>query len=1038
MGAVEPTHDPSAATLDGSVSGASATTPHAPRRETSGDPTLDGEDQTRVGGSHRGLDVGTRVGRFVVTGRLGAGGMGVVYGAYDPELERRVALKLLQDDVAGDGTRRSEGRTRLLREAQALAKLSHPEIVAVHDVGEYDGAVWLAMEYVDGETLGEWRRRPRSWREVVEVMTAVGRGVAAAHAAGLVHRDLKPDNVMVGRDGRVRVMDFGLTRSHGAGAGKPSSRPLPPSLLASIDDRTTVDALTRVGAVLGTPAYMSPEQFSGLEVGPASDQWSYCVTFWELLYGVRPYAGRNVAQLATSILDGRRTPPPSGRRVPRWLTRVLDRGLAVDPERRWPSMQALLDELRLATRRRWLAAGGFGVLTASAIGGAFLAMQHAADLAVVEACDAEAALIDDTWNDTSRARIVTAFGATGVVGAEDTAERVTRWLDAWTGSWKDVQRDACLAHRRRGSMDAREYDKATWCLEARRLEFVSLVDDLLEAVPATVHDSIASAAGLQPLATCEDPTFLALQAEPPPADVREDMRALWAGLGEVRSRASRGRYEEALERLERLEKAELAKGWPARDALLGLVRAGTESNLGRHEASERTAVQAYFAAAGANEFGLAADAANHLVFTVGYDLGRPREAETWAEHASLAIVRGGDVLALREAERVSALASSHVAAGQYEAALVLAMRASKIREDALGPNHPSVATSLNNVANALDMLGRYEEAIEVYERALRIRTEVQGPDHPTVAVSLYNLANALEENGERSRAQETYQRALELGTRLLGPNHVDVADTMNAYANLLAGGDADEVEQARVMYRDAIAIMENVLGPTSPDLSRPLSNLAGIESDAGRNVEALALVERALTLQVAAFGAEHPDLASTHSVRGRIHHALGDLEMSLDDYQRALDLRLAALGEEHPMTAAAMDNVAMLLIELDRPERALEVARRSLAVSEKTLGDSHPDLYYALDHIATAAMEASPDEALAAATRSVELLANAEVSDSLRGAAAFTLAKAILAAERDRTRALATAREARALIATDPEDVESLRDVDEWIRSSSR
>ena len=215
----------------------------------------------------RQLGRGDVVGRYVVLAKLGAGGMGVVYAAYDPELDRKVAVKTLLTDPSG-ASMATDGRARLLREAQALAKFSHPEIVAVHDVGEYEAGVWLAMEFVDGRTLGAWaREHARSWREVLDVMLAAGRGVSAAHAVGLVHRDLKPDNIMIGNDGRVRVMDFGLTRAQAE-----IELQIPDAASMSRSERL-VDPLTQHGSLVGTPAYMAPEQFSGADVTAAADQF---------------------------------------------------------------------------------------------------------------------------------------------------------------------------------------------------------------------------------------------------------------------------------------------------------------------------------------------------------------------------------------------------------------------------------------------------------------------------------------------------------------------------------------------------------------------------------------------------------------------------------------------------------------------------------------------------------------------------------------------------------------------------------------------
>jgi len=310
--------------------------------------------------------VGDTIGRYVVLARQGAGGMGVVWSAYDPQLDRKVALKLLR---AGTGLESSEGRARLVREAQAIAQLSHPNVVAVYDVGTAEsGAVYIAMEFVEGETLTAWLARwERPWREIRDVFVQAGRGLAAAHAVGLLHRDFKPDNVLVGTEGRVRVTDFGLARSLiTAGADDEAATPTP--ALASL--RVT---LTATGTVLGTPRYMAPEQIRGAGTDARSDQFSFCVAMYEALYGRHPLPGDTAADMVEH--GARALPPPDGP-VPAFIGRALARGLDAEPTRRFPSMQSLLHELTprpVRTRERWLAAGLGGLLLVGAAGATLLA-----------------------------------------------------------------------------------------------------------------------------------------------------------------------------------------------------------------------------------------------------------------------------------------------------------------------------------------------------------------------------------------------------------------------------------------------------------------------------------------------------------------------------------------------------------------------------------------------------------------------------------------------------------------------------------------
>jgi serine/threonine-protein kinase len=267
-------------------------------------------------------DVPASIGRFAILGKLGQGGMGVVYRGRDPTLHRDVALKL----VTGAGR---EARARLVREAHAMARVAHPNVVPVYEVGTVDDRVFVAMELVEGSTLSAWlRARPRGWREIVRQLVDAGRGLAAAHRAGILHRDFKPDNILIGADGRARVIDFGLARN----AGVEASRPEP-----------FVDGLTRHGAVAGTPGFMSPEHFDGA-LTPLADQWSFAVTAYVALFGKLPFAATSLPELREAVLEGTVAVPPLGE-LPVAIADAVVRGMARLPEDRFPTLDALLDRL---------------------------------------------------------------------------------------------------------------------------------------------------------------------------------------------------------------------------------------------------------------------------------------------------------------------------------------------------------------------------------------------------------------------------------------------------------------------------------------------------------------------------------------------------------------------------------------------------------------------------------------------------------------------------------------------------------------------
>jgi WD40 repeat protein/predicted Ser/Thr protein kinase len=296
-----------------------------------------------------------RIGRYVVIKRIGVGGMGLIYAAYDDALDRKVAVKLLRPERVGAG---STGQARLLREAQAIARLSHPCVVGVYEVGTHEDQVFIAMEYVDGVTLQAWQHT-RSWREVLEAYIAAGKGLAAAHAAGIVHRDFKADNVLVRKDGTVRVLDFGLARTEF------EERDVEVEAIAGASMSESSMPLTHTGTVMGTPAYMAPEQHMGGPTDARTDQFSFCVSLHEALYGYRPFAGATLPELRENVLEGRIEPEPRYSEVPPAIRRAVLRGLHADPALRFPDLVSLLHELEppKAAGSRWrLAAVGTGAL----------------------------------------------------------------------------------------------------------------------------------------------------------------------------------------------------------------------------------------------------------------------------------------------------------------------------------------------------------------------------------------------------------------------------------------------------------------------------------------------------------------------------------------------------------------------------------------------------------------------------------------------------------------------------------------------------
>ncbi len=324
----------------------------------------DEDEHTSLGGAPagRGVDRPVMVGRYRIRDRVGAGGMGVVYRGRDPELHRDVAIKLLRPNRAA-GPVAQQQRSRLLREARAMAQLNHPNVIPVFDVGEHGDGLFVAMQFVGGPNARQWHReRAPSWRRVLGVYRAAGRGLAAAHAAGLVHRDFKPDNVIVGDDGRVRVLDFGLARAMAEmGTGEHGERD-------AAGEAAWSEAVTSAGTVVGTPMYMAPEQLAGASVDARTDQYAFCISLYEGLYGRMPFVARSRRELAQAKIDHALVAPPADSPVPVQLFRIIERGTKPAPSDRFAGMPDVLRRLRQIAEDKPTKPRRAGVYVAAGVG----------------------------------------------------------------------------------------------------------------------------------------------------------------------------------------------------------------------------------------------------------------------------------------------------------------------------------------------------------------------------------------------------------------------------------------------------------------------------------------------------------------------------------------------------------------------------------------------------------------------------------------------------------------------------------------------
>jgi len=737
---------------------------------------------------------GTEVDRFIVLGLLGRGAMGEVYAAHDPELDRKIAIKLLRSR-GNDGDPGDAGRARLVREAQAIAKVSHPNVVVVYDVGTYEGRVFIAMEFIAGHTLGYWlQAQPRTVAEILEVFTGAGRGLAAAHEKELVHRDFKPENVMVGADGQARVMDFGLVRlAIDPDKPEPARSGAPSRLLASIasangkpyDPFATyviegpVEAannagvspssaawnLTQDGAVIGTPAYMSPEQFRGETADARTDQFSFCVALYEALYGERPFSGVNLMELTSNVIAGLVRPEPAGTRVPRRIRHALLRGMNAEPNGRFPTMAALLAELRsdaaLAGTRR------FSEGAAAKLAGIWEAPDP----------DRPAGASGDT---EAKAEIRRAFLATGKPYAATAFEATSRVLDRFARRWTDVYVDACEATHLRGEQSTEVLDLRMSALGEALRDLRALCRELRQATADTVENGVNAATALGTLERCSDVNLLRAIVRPP-ADsatwvVVDNMRGR---LSEIRALGRVGRVAEGIRAIVGLEAEARPVGYVPLLAEVLLVEGRMHLDVSDMDSGIRALEDAVWAAELCRHDEVAAEAAATLVYATGHAQLRFDAGEIWSRHAETVLGRMGGHELIR-GWLFNNRSVMRARQGRLRDAVEDVHRAIEAKEKALGPQDADVGISLMNVAVYLDDLGETMRAATYIERAVKTMQETLGRDHPTAAMAFANYAEILNRLGRYGEALEPANQALTVMERETDPEGVYVTHPLVA------------------------------------------------------------------------------------------------------------------------------------------------------------------------------------------------------------------------------------------------------------------
>jgi tetratricopeptide (TPR) repeat protein/predicted Ser/Thr protein kinase len=865
-----------------------------------------------------GPEGSSTIGRYTLVRRLGAGGMGVVWLAHDPELDRRVALKVLRGDVPTTDD-------QLRREARAMASLSHPNVVRVYDVASSDGHVFVTMEYIEGTTLRGWlAEQPRSWRDVLDACVKAGRGLAAAHAAGIVHRDFKPDNVLCGGD-RVLVADFGLARIRNReqrlGNTEPGAEPK--------------DGLvTRTGHRLGTLRYMAPEQLCDGVTDARSDQWSLGVTLYEALWGVGPFRAPSLDGLLAEIRTAQVHPAPASPHVPAKIRQAILRCLAADPTARYPSVETLLDELAselpVAVRRRRLRLAVAGIVAAALVvaGVAYRQLARAHDPELQ--CASGAEQISDAWDEARSTAVHRAWVGAHAPYAEDVWRSVDRAVHGRTAAWKATFHDACVAARVHGTHSEAMLDRQMACLDRRSRELRALVDSLAD--PGSLDRAVSAVAALPDPAGCSDLDALA-SIDAPPTDLgtRVTRETIELQLARAVAALALWKFRDARDTLARVEPQARKLGY--RPLLADVLFTEAKARVDSGDEAQGIALMRdglWLAEASRSD-----EAAAEILLTLGYAVGARQlhfdEAAELLHRAEAAVERAG-----RTPQLLGLLARRRgdvaIKQGRYEEAAARYGEAVAIVRSQVGPASPELAHLVSVEATAYEQLGRYDEARARYEAALQIEQALLGDSHPDVAITLQSLGIVDEAQGKFHDAVAREAKSLAIFQAALGPRHRLVAQAHDELAS--AYYQDGNTDRALAEYQSAIDIAAATRGARDPSTAHYLGNRAVVLSHLGKLDEAYATLQRELAIEIEAFGEDHPNVAETRINVGSLLHEQGKDRQALASYRAALVTLRRARDSGHPQIASAMLGTCVVENGLADYQSALGDAQAVLAIAK--------------------------------------------------------------------------------------------------------
>lgn len=830
------------------------------------------------------------LGRFALGKRRGAGAMGVVYEAHDPDLDRKVALKVLRSTALDPS-----GVDRFTLEARALAKLRHPNVVTVYEVGADGEERFIVMDLVQGGTLRDWMETSRPWKEVVRMFMGAARGLQAAHDAGLVHRDFKPDNVLV-EDELPRVVDFGLA----AGADDSLATTSP----ADLGDSADPTLHTQTGAFVGTPVYMAPEQARG-DATAASDQYAFCVALFEALQGRRPHAELESKGFEAMVI-AREAPLPSGvpQGVPRWLRQVIARGLAPTPADRWPSMTELVSALRRVedTRRRRTAvvAAGLGLTTMAAIVGS---QWNESDTAA-DPCATAGAVLDEVWSDPKRAEIKGRFVDTGLPYAADTWNRVTPQLQAYAKQWAHAARRACAADFAAPAPTPPLNRARSRCIERRRSDFTSLLDTFARADSDTIDHAVDAAATIPPLSTCDDAALVQQQLERgqthavAPSSLYDRVAASDVAFRTGDDATAGTEARQALDAAASIPDHELA-------ALASLVLAKVHRRAGEVETAATFAGDAVAAAERLGDTRLRAQAQLQLL-TILSDL-RDFDAATRQVRfirASLGHLSDPPRM-MTELQLLEGWLLQHK--GELESALRRFEDAEALARAQDPVNSLQVGMSLSAQGTTLGELGRYEESVAVQRRAIEQLAARVGSATPQVIRARTQIAASLSNLGRGEDAIEEATGTVADADAVLGEESVLAARARATLA--LAYASQGKLTESESLLRAAAATLERKYGPKNPASADAWTNLGRVLGHAGKSKEAIEVLEHARTIMAFTLPPDHPDFIYIHTNLAGAHIELEQWQAAADAAQRA-----ESIARRHVST----DNARLTLIQILR------------------------------------------------------------------------------------------------------------------------